>query len=118
MIHSIVLVDDDNDILTLLAEALRGEGFQPRAFTDPTLALESLLREPPALLVTDLLMPGMSGEQLVAHVRERLGTELPIVVMSASVTLSSAAASGIQAYFSKPFELDDLIDTVARLTGL
>ena len=115
MSHSIILVDDDNDILTLLAEALRAEGYQPHAFTNPTVALENVLRDPPALLVTDLLMPGMSGEELVAHVRDRLGLDLPIIVMSASVTLSSAAALGIQAYFSKPFELDDFVDTATRL---
>ena len=112
---SIILVDDDNDILTLLAEALRGEGYQPRTYTNPTQALDSLLSDQPALLVTDLLMPGMSGEELVAHVRERIGAELPIIVMSASVTLSATAAMPIQAYLSKPFELDEFIDTVARL---
>lgn len=114
---SIVLVDDDTDILTLLAEALRGEGYLPRAFTNPTQALDSVLRDPPTLLVTDLLMPGMNGEELVAHVRERLGAALPIIVMSASAALSSATSLGVQAYFSKPFELDDFIDTVARLVG-
>lgn len=115
MSYNIVLVDDDNDILTLLTEALRAEGYQPRGFTNPILALESLLSDPPALLVTDLLMPGMSGEELVARVRDRLGQDLPIIVMSASITLSSAAALGIQAYFSKPFELDDFVDTATRL---
>jgi DNA-binding NtrC family response regulator len=117
MSHSIFLVDDDNDILTLLAEALRAEGYQPHSFTSPARALASLLNDPPSLLVTDLLMPGMSGEELIEHVRERLGATLPIVVMSASATLSSKARSAIQAYFSKPFELDDFIDTIVRLLG-
>lgn len=115
MAKSIILVDDDNDILTLLAEALRAEGYEPRTYTNPTLALESVLREPPALLVTDLLMPGMSGEELVARVRERFGVDLPIMAMSASVTFSTVASLRIQSSFSKPFELDDFLDAVASL---
>jgi CheY-like chemotaxis protein len=60
-------------------------------------------------------MPGMSGEELVARVREHYGPDLPIAVMSASVATTSAAALPIQAYLSKPFELDDFMEVVARL---
>lgn len=115
MSESIILVDDDSDILTLLAEALRGEGYHPRSFTNPFHARESILAQPPDLLVTDILMPGMSGEELIASVRKRLGAQLPIVVMSASARLSATAALSIQAYLSKPFELDEFLDTIARL---
>lgn len=115
MSSSIMLVDDDPDILNLLADLLRAEGYSPRTYAQPTQALDSLLSDRPALLVTDLLMPGMSGEELVARVREHYGADLPIAVMSASVATSSAAALPIQAYLSKPFELDDFMDVVARL---
>ncbi|HKV84212.1 MAG TPA: response regulator [Ktedonobacterales bacterium] len=115
MTSSIMLVDDDPDILNLLADLLRTEGYLPRTYAQPTQALDSLLTDRPALLVTDLLMPGMSGEELVARVREQYGADLPIAVMSASVATASAAALPIQAYLSKPFELDDFMEVVARL---
>lgn len=114
----IVLVDDEADILAVLSEALVGEGYEPVAFVHPAHALSYCLAEPPALVITDLLMPVLSGRELVGRLRDHFGATLPIVVMSASVHLGAVAALPIQAFLSKPFDLDDVSDLLRSLLML
>ena len=113
--RQILIVDDEADILNILSEALRGEGYDPIPFVAPMRALEHCLATPPDLVITDLLMPGMSGQELVLRLRERFGGDLPIIVMSASVNMAAVAPLPIQAFLSKPFDLDDLSDLLKRL---
>lgn len=113
--RQIVVVDDESDILSILSDALVSEGYEPAAFTSAASALEYMMRQRPLLLITDLLMPVMSGEELVRRLRERHGDTLPIVVMSASVNMTAVAPLPIQAFVSKPFDLDDLSRLVERL---
>ena len=113
--RQILVVDDEADILTILSEILRGEGYDPVSFVNPVRALEHCLATRPALVITDLLMPVMSGQELVLRLRERYGDMLPIVVMSASVNMAAVASLPIQAFASKPFDLDDLSRLVERL---
>jgi CheY-like chemotaxis protein len=115
MKHSVVVVDDENDILRILSEVLLTSGYKPVTFWDAASAYAYVLRHKPALVVTDLRMPGMSGQELIARLREQCGNDLPIVVMSASV--SSAAITGlpIQEFLSKPFDLDDFLGSVEKL---
>lgn len=111
----ILIVDDEADILDILTEALRGEGYDPISFASPARALEYCRATPPELVITDLLMPVMSGQELVLQLRERYGGDLPIVVMSASVNMAAVAPLPIQAFLSKPFDLDDLSALLQRL---
>lgn len=113
--RQIVLVDDEADILNILSEVLHGEGYDPLPFINPVRALEHCLTSPPELVMTDLLMPLMSGQDLVLRLRERYGGDLPIIVMSASVNMAAVATLPIQAFLSKPFDLDDLSDLLRRL---
>lgn len=113
--RQLLIVDDETDILEILNEALRGEGYEVVAFLNPARALEHCLTNLPDLVITDLLMPGLSGQELVRHLRERFGGALPIVVMSASVNMAAVAPLPIQAFVSKPFDLDDLSDLLKRL---
>lgn len=110
----IVVVDDDSDILSILADVLETEGYEPATFTSAASALDYMTQTRPLLLVTDLLMPVMNGQELIARVRSLYGDTLPIVVMSASVNLGAVVGLPIQAFLSKPFDLDELIDVVAR----
>jgi CheY-like chemotaxis protein len=111
----VVVVDDENDILRILEEVLLASGYKPVTFWDATSAYEYVLRHKPALVVTDLRMPGMTGQELITRLRERCGDKLPIVVMSASVNSSSIAELPIQVFLSKPFDLDDFLGSVEKL---
>lgn len=113
--RSVVVVDDENDILRILAEILQVEGYEPVTFLDAASAFEYVLRQRPGLVITDLLMPGMSGQEFVIRLRERYGSDLPIAVMSASVNMSAVTGLPIQAFVSKPFDLDDLLELVDKL---
>ena len=114
LMRQIVLVDDESDILSILSDVLKSEGYEPAAFTSATSALEYMIQQRPLLLITDLLMPVMSGQELINRVRELYGDTLPIVVMSASVNLGAVANLPIQAFLSKPFDLDELTGVIAR----
>ena len=112
--HQIVVVDDEHDILTVVAEVLRFDGYAPITFANSQGALEYLLTNRPELIITDLLMPGVSGQELVAQVRKRYGNVPPIIVMSASVNFTTAAMLPVQAFVGKPFDLDDISSAVQR----
>ena len=113
--QQIVLVDDEIDILRILSEVLHGDGYDPIPFVSPVRALEHCCATPPALVITDLLMPVMSGQKLVLRLRERYSVGLPIVVMSASVNMAAVADLPVEAFVSKPFDLDDFLDLLQRL---
>jgi DNA-binding response OmpR family regulator len=113
MSHHIVIVDDDRDIVEILAEAFESEGFETVTFQDGAAALLHMLANPPALVLTDLVMPGLSGGQLVERLRAAYGPELPILVMSASVHLSGFTGLDVQAFLSKPFDLNDLLEVAS-----
>ena len=111
----IVVVDDEGDIVHILAEVLREEGYEPLPYTRPEQALARVLASPPALLITDLVMPGLSGRELIACVREAYGADLPILVMSASVDMGAVAQLPVQGFMGKPFDLDDFSGMVHDL---
>ena len=112
--RQIVVVDDESDIVSILSEFLAGEGYEPVPFVTGAAALDYLRATRPALLITDLLMPGMSGQELIRGTRAVHGDTLPIVVMSASVNLGSVTDLPIQVFLSKPFDLDELSDVIER----
>ncbi|MBF6592724.1 MAG: response regulator, partial [Ktedonobacterales bacterium] len=91
--------------------------YEPVPFVSGSRALAHLCEVRPALLVTDLLMPGMSGRELIRRVRQVYADTLPIAVMSASVNQGAVADLPIQAYLSKPFDLDELGAIIARCIG-
>ncbi len=113
MSHHIVIVDDDKDIVAILAEAFASEGFEAVTFLDGATALAHALANPPALVLTVLVMPGLSGGQLVERLRAAYGPELPIVVISASLHHSGFTSLDVQAFLSKPFDLNELLEVAS-----
>ena len=110
------LVDDDASIRWVLERALRNAGMQPRSFDAAEHVLESLAKEQPDVLVTDIRMPGRSGLELAQQVREE-HPGLPVIVMTAHADLDnavSAFASGAFEYLPKPFDIDRAVDLVRR----
>jgi two-component system, OmpR family, response regulator MprA len=110
----ILIVEDDPTIIELLKEALTDEGYDVRSAANGLegwLAIESA---PPALLLTDIRMPVMSGTELVTRVRAR-GYTFPIVILAATAALAAPLVQpGRTAYIAKPFMLDTLLATVAQ----
>jgi two-component system nitrogen regulation response regulator GlnG len=86
------LVDDDASIRWVLERALKQGGMVPTAFEQADSALAALRRSRPDVLMTDIRMPGRSGLELLAEIRDSQ-PELPVIVMTAHSDLDSAVAA-------------------------
>jgi CheY-like chemotaxis protein len=110
----ILVVDDDPMIIALLTELLIEEGYSVRIARDGLEAWHAIESAPPALLLTDLRMPRMTGRELVTRLRAR-GYDFPILIIAATPALAEPLLQFAPIeYIAKPFELDLLLDGVAR----
>jgi DNA-binding response OmpR family regulator len=114
---SVLVVDDDPAIREALDRALRLEGFEVATRADGSAALAVVDDEPPDVMVLDVMMPGLTGVEVVRRLRAG-GYDLPICVLSARDELADRVEglrAGADDYLVKPFELEEL---VARLHAL
>ena len=110
---AVLIVEDDDDIREVVASALSNEGFQVYQANTGVRALELLREMPhPSLILADLMMPVMSGWDLIKALSQddRLAT-LPVVVVSA---VDQEAPQGFRRV-RKPFDLDELVRIVSEL---
>ena len=111
---SIVIIEDDADINEVVAVHLRRNGFAcTQAFSGSEGRLLLSGSEPFDLVITDLMLPGMAGEDVVRLVRAR--GDMPVIVMSARTTAADKVALlklGADDYLTKPFDLDELLARV------
>jgi two-component system response regulator GlrR len=113
----ILVVDDDQDMLTLLSFWLEGVGCIVRRAADGREALANAERERPDVVLTDLVMGEMDGLRLVSelHRQEPL---LPVIMLSGQVGLADAmraAHLGVSAFLPKPLERDGVLSEVSRV---
>jgi CheY-like chemotaxis protein/anti-sigma regulatory factor (Ser/Thr protein kinase) len=111
----ILLVDDDEVIITVAAEVLRRAGYRVSVFTDPRNAVDRLRRQPADvdLVVTDLNMPEMSGLELrqLAHA---IRPELPVIVGSGNLPDDDLTRSDGGPAFRKQYLVEELLPLVAQ----
>lgn len=118
-VERVLVVDDDEALLNLMALALRRRGYQVEQAPDGFSALKILAAEPGfSVLLTDLMMPGMSGLELLREAR-KLDSRIEVVVVTAAPDLESAItalrADGAYDYLLKPFEsMSQLLLAVER----
>ena len=117
--RSIMIIDDHRDIRDLIAQALSDEGYQVETYSDAEAALRRIEADQPGLVLLDLMMPRMSGWQMIDALRDQFGAEhVPVVLLSASRELRQTAERFGVEYLPKPFNLNDLLLLVERLLGL
>ncbi len=112
----ILLVDDDPNLLALVAEQLRDDGFEVATARDGVEALRSLERAWPDLLIVDLMMPRIDGLTLAHRVKER--ADLPVIVLSAidsGDSKASALEEVAEDYVTKPFHYPELRARIHRV---
>jgi CheY-like chemotaxis protein len=114
-VHTVLVVDDDSDIVNFLEAALQGRGYKVLIAVDGG-ALDVAQEGQPDVILLDLLMPGMDGVEVSRRLREDPATaSIPIVLMSANERIRvPLTALDVDDRLPKPFELDDLYATVAR----
>ena len=110
------VVDDDRSIRWVLEKALAREGIAHQTFSSAYEVLQALAVSEPQVLVSDIRMPGESGLQLLAEVKERY-PQIPIIIMTAYSDLDSAVAAfqgGAFEYLPKPFDVDHALALIRR----
>ncbi|HLS86112.1 MAG TPA: sigma 54-interacting transcriptional regulator, partial [Burkholderiales bacterium] len=118
--RSILLVDDDKDLLQLIAMRLQAAGYAVTAVESGEAALAALAVARPQMVVTDLRMHGMDGMALFDAIH-RDSPSLPVVILTAHGTIPEAVAAtrrGVFSFLTKPFEPKVLLDTVAEALKL
>ena len=110
------VVDDDRSIRWVLCRALQNAGFQAIEFEDAERASAALAGDEPDAIVSDVRMPGRSGFDLLAELRER-APKVPVIITTAYPDLDSAVSAfqgGAFEHLPKPFDVDDAVDLVSR----
>ena len=110
------VVDDDQSIRFVLEKALAREQFAVRAFANARDVLAALDDDEPQVLVSDIRMPGGSGLDLLAKIKQRL-PGLPVIVMTAYSDLDSAVSAfqgGAFDYLAKPFDVPKAVELIRR----
>jgi CheY-like chemotaxis protein len=114
---SVLVVDDDPQILRLLCSFLRAEGYDVTKAEDGTSALEMLVQQPSVMLL-DLNLPDMQGDEVFRRART-MGYRGPVVLISADLRAEQVARDmGADGCLSKPFDPGDLFQLIDQLTGL
>ena len=108
----LLIVDDEVAILEALTDILSVEGYEGATAANGAEGLKRAGEERPDLILLDLMMPVMDGQEMLRRLKEsqELRT-IPVVVMSAG-RVTKAELQGSR-FLAKPFELDDLLDTVS-----
>src|SRR5688500_11655855 len=117
----ILLVDDDPSALTLLQRRLGAEGYETELAEDGQLALAEVARRQPDLMILDIMMPRLSGFDVIRSLRGRPETAwLPIIAISAqgrALAKDLAVEERPNAFFPKPIDFRDLLAAVDALLG-
>jgi len=114
--NHILIVDDDKDLRDNISDVLTGAGFGVTVAAHGGEALERLDQKHFNLVLLDLVMPGMSGMELMTVVRKRW-PQTRVIMMTAFSTVDNAVAAiknGADDYITKPFKVDDLLCSVRR----
>jgi DNA-binding NtrC family response regulator len=120
---SVLVVDDEQDIREYLEDFLRAEGYEVTTLADPTEALERIRDDVFHLVVLDLMMPKVSGIDLLAQIRA-VDDDIAVIILTGYPSLETASASiqhEVSAYIHKPFtpaELREHIQRIAKKKGL
>lgn len=111
MAKHILVVDDDISIGNLLREALEDEGYAVSRAYSGTEAVLALERQRPDLVLLDLMLPGLTGEEVLPRL-----TGIPVIVVSAKADIDSKTSlllGGAADYVTKPFVLQELLARIA-----
>lgn len=118
MVHKVLIVEDNADVLDYLKELFLDNGYSVQTASDGIIAINQVHKSIPDIVVLDLGLPNMSGEAVCAELRKAY-PELPIIILTAKDTTPDIVHGldlGADDYISKPFIADELLARVkARL---
>ena len=115
----ILIVDDEEDLASTLAERLELRGFQVTAVTSGAEALGLFSENRFSVLILDVKMPGIGGLELMARIKQEQ-PDLPVILFTGHSSLADAQRGieeGAFAYLQKPIKIDKLLETVKGAIG-
>jgi CheY-like chemotaxis protein len=117
----VLVVDDDAVIRQLICVNLELEGFEVHTAEDGQDALDKIRGVDPVVVTLDIMMPRLDGWETAARLRNDPDTaHVKVILLSAraqEADLRRGQGIGVDAYLTKPFDPDDLVDAVRRLAG-
>ena len=111
---SILIIDDEKDILDTLMHALSGIGYKIKGLSNSKIALKNIKNNNYDIVITDIMMPDISGLDIIKKVKES-GKDTQIIVVTGFASLETAIKSiqyGVYDYIQKPFNIDEIRITV------
>ena len=114
---SILVVDDDQDVCEYLQDFLTSEGFAVTVVRDPTRAVEELKRGDFHVCVLDLMMPKLSGIDLLENIRQ-VDDDIAVIILTGYPSLETATSSiehDVSAYIRKPFSVVEFRSHLLRI---
>ncbi len=116
--ETLLVVDDEEDILDIMREALESHGYKVFATSDPTVALDIYRRifHETALLITDIVMPRLDGKELIRQVKA-IHPEVKVLAVSGytKYVAEKEDIKDIDGFLQKPFESYNLLSVVRRI---
>ncbi len=116
----IMVIDDEKNYLILLETLLTDEGYEVLTFSDPELALAFLDEDEVDVIITDVRMPNLSGQEVLEIIKKK-HPHIPVIIMTAYGTVDGAVEAmkcGAFDYLNKPFSNDELLLTVQKAVKL
>jgi CheY-like chemotaxis protein len=112
----ILVCDDEQEILDITQLILEDSGYEVTATINSSEVISHIENQHPDILLIDLWMPGLSGDQVISQLRKNVNiVNLPIIVISASKDGRAVAfAAGADDFLEKPYDIDALLTMVAK----
>ena len=117
--NTVLIVDDNPDILALLRASLRMAGFESTEALNGQIALRRVEEERPDLILLDLMMPVLDGWGVLEELRDRRDRP-PVIVVTAAESpelMERAGRFGVSGYVTKPFNVAALLDLIRSVIG-
>jgi DNA-binding response OmpR family regulator len=113
----VLIAEDEEPIAQALAYLIEDAGYMPVVAVHGKAALEMALAQRPDLIITDLMMPQMSGKEFISALRAALDTATPPIILMTAAGRRYTDAAGANALLSKPFDLSDVETLLERYLG-
>ena len=112
----ILIIDDDKDCLVQLRALLVHAGYEVHPMLRADRLLEDMRSIRPDLVITDLMMPGITGGTVYEAIRHEIGPNMPVIISSGTrIRLRIATEDPMLAYCPKPVDFENLRETIKRL---
>jgi len=111
----ILLIDDDEDFLEILTNILQKAGYELSTLTSGEEVTDEIIRFKPDIVITDILMPGITGGYVYEEIRRETGPDLPVIIASGTTMKIIAPEDKCIGYCPKPIDYPYLLETIKKL---